>query len=98
MTPLPERIVGSTGPADHPGATHPGGKQEAGDREDDHAKEGATDVWNGIQGDLAAQRGGAVAADFGYQGVSGFMTRGGEKKDGIINEAEDQELWRDVWH
>jgi len=94
MAPGPAWIIRSAGKTDHAAIEQEKTKK----REHDHAVRGTPNVRDGIQRNLATEVRGVVAAAFGNEGMSGFVASGGEKKDGIINEAEDQELWRDVWH
>ena len=81
----PVGIVRGTGEADHAAIE----KKETEQGKNHHAIGRASNVGDGIQGDLATQRGGVVATQLGDEGMGGFMTGGGEKKNDVVDEAKD---------
>lgn len=78
MAAFPERIVRCAGPADHSA-----GEKETEEGNDDHAERRPADVGNGIEGDLSTESSGGVSTHFRDERVSGFVARGGEKKNDV---------------
>jgi len=81
----PLGVVGGAGPADEAGF-----RDDSDEGHDDHAEEFAADVGDGVEGDLAAVGRGGVAAEFGDEGVGGFVAGGGEQENDVFEEAEGQ--------
>lgn len=93
MTMFPERIVRSAGPADHASP-----QKETQDWDDHHAERRSADVRDRVERELAAESGGAVAANFGDESVRCFVASGGEKKGDIPDERESQCFRREIGH
>ena len=93
MATLPERVVRCAGPADHSA-----GEKKAEEGNDDHTERRPADVRNGIQGDLSAESSGGVSTDFRDERVSGFVARGGEKKNDVRDETGQENSWGEIRH
>jgi hypothetical protein len=93
VAPLPQRVVGRASPADHSAR-----KKEARDGKHDHAEERPPYVRDGIQGNLPAKCGGAVAAYFRDERVRRFVAGGRKQKDDVRNKSQYQSLWRKFIH
>src|SRR5580704_2717481 len=91
MPPLPQRIEWSTGPSKH--SAH---EQKREDRYKHHAPRLAAHVRHGIQRNLSAEGGGFVAADFGNQGMRGFVARRREEKRHVPDKSENEKIGREV--
>ena len=63
------------------------------DRHDDQTDGFAADVRDGIERDLAAVKRGGIATRDGDERVRAFVAGGGEKKNDVPDESEDEKLW-----
>src|SRR5882724_8857674 len=95
MAPLPVRIVGRAGPAEH-GLSFAERKRNQGNH--DHAPRFALDVRNGIERDLAARGCGGVATELGDEGMGRFVAGGGEKKSDVPDESGSEQFGWEVRH
>jgi hypothetical protein len=87
VTPLPQRIVRSAGPANHSSALR---NSKAKNREQNHSIERPLNVRKRVQAELTAQRRRGVAADFRRQRVRCFMARRRKKENDIPDETHHQ--------
>ena len=84
---LPERVIRSAGPTDHRAA-----KQVRDDGREDHPERLSLDVRDGIESDLPSTESGWIAAQFGNQGMGGFVAGRREQKDQIPDQAQGQKF------
>ena len=89
MAPLPVRIVGRAGPAEHRLSL---AQRKRNQGNNDHAPGLALDVRNRIERDLAARGRGGIASDFGDEGVGRFVAGGGEKKSDVPDETKSEQF------
>ena len=72
---LPQGIIGSAGPTDHPAEL-----EEGEDRHEDRSQRLADDVGDGVERHLAGAVGGVVSAAPGDERVRGLVAREGEQE------------------
>jgi len=94
VTPRPVRVVGRASKSDHAAIQ----KEKAQKRKDHHAVRGSANVRHRVERNLAAQVGRVIPAQFCRQSVSRFVACRREKKNNIVDEAEEQELGCEIWH